>query len=48
MVSGPIGYCGIENIEGLHAVITEKGFDAADHLLENDMDYPHIHDLEIN
>ncbi len=45
MVCGSIGYGGIEKIMGLYAVLTEKGFDAINHLLEKDMDYSHIYDF---
>ena len=45
MVCGSIGYGGIEKIRRLYSVLTEKGFDAINHLLEKDMDYSHIYDF---
>jgi nucleoside 2-deoxyribosyltransferase len=45
MVCGSIGYGGIEKIRRLYAALTEKGFDAINHLLEKDMDYSHIYDF---
>lgn len=45
MVCGSIGYGGIEKIMGLYSRLTEKGFDATNHLLEKDTDYSHIHDF---
>ena len=45
MVCGSIGYGGIEKIRRLYAVLTERGFDSINHLLEKDMDYSHIYDF---
>ncbi len=45
MVCGSIGYGGVEKIRRLYAVLTEKGFDAINHLLEKDMDYSHTYDF---
>ena len=45
MVCGSIGYGGIEKIRRLYAVLTEKGFDAINHLLKKDMDNSHIYDF---
>ena len=45
MFCGSIGYGEIEKIRRLYSVLTEKGFDAINHLLEKDMDYSHIYDF---
>lgn len=44
MVCGSIGYGGIEKIRKLYTVLTEKGFNAINHLLEKGMDYSHTYD----
>lgn len=45
MVCGSIGYGGIEKIRKLYTVLTEKGFNAINHLLEKGMDYSHTYDF---
>lgn len=45
MVCGSIGYGGIEKIRKLYIVLTEKGFNSINHLLEKGMDYYHTYDF---
>ncbi|TLX84566.1 MAG: hypothetical protein E6K94_00480 [Thaumarchaeota archaeon] len=45
MISGSIGYGGIEEIKQLYSVLDDEGFTVFNHIISENMDYSHIKDF---